>query len=361
MNVGDHFPAIAAMYAKSLIAGNNLTGIIMRAESLKGYLQAVNELFEAKQCPPPVNFANPKIKGSAAQFYHQVQTWEEEPNRRTHMTPEFLHELISQADATQDKDSFVPVMVDWTIMARYAGFRMCEVGQRTQTRIEYHIVPVTGRRIMKAFRRGDFQFFDAHGFRITDVLNNASLIRQLKILWRVQKNRRNGQWITWWIDTVNPRLCMVAAAIRIYLRSLYHDPKGEHPLGFYTEKGRVKYITGRKFNLYLKDVAQKIYPDITPKELSQFSAHMWRVTACVLLQQAGKDSDYIKKRLRWAGESYKIYLRDTSVLARQHLAAVSPQVGHFTDAYRLEPLALPANPLENQEPVDVNAGQYEAF
>ena len=137
---------------------------------------------------------------------------------------------------------------------------------------------------MKAFRRGDFVFFDQYGFKITDVINNASSICKLKINWRVQKNRRNGQWITWWIDKVNIRLCMVAAAIGIHLRSLYHDPQGEYPLGFYTEKGKVKYITGRKFNLYLKSVALKIYPDVTPKELSQFSSHMWRVTACVLLQ-----------------------------------------------------------------------------
>ena len=188
VNVGDHFPAIAAMYTKSLIAGNNLTGIIMQAESLKGCLQAVNNLFEAKKCPPPVDFTNYKLC-SAAMFYHRVQTWEEEPNRRTHMNPEFLHKLISQVEVTKGKDFFVPVMADWTIMVRYSGFRMCEVGQRSQTRIEYHIIPVTGQQIMKAFRRGDFVFFDQHGFKITDVLNNASLIWKLKTLWRVQKNR----------------------------------------------------------------------------------------------------------------------------------------------------------------------------
>ena len=348
------------MYTKSLIAGNNIKGITLRAETLKGYLEAVNDLFEEKCCDAPVDFSD--TKGcSAAKFYRQIRTWEGEPNRRTHMTPEFLHELITQADNTPDKDSFVPVVADWSIAARYAGFRMCEVGQRTQTRKEFHLVPVTNRRILMALHRVDFVFLDKHGFRVTDPANNIDSIHSVRITWRVQKNRRNGQKITWTIDLVNPRLCIVKATIRIYLRSQRYDETGAHPLGFYMESGKVKYLTGRRVNAYFKQVAQKVYPDITKTKLSQYSSHMWRVTACVLLQQAGKNEDYIKKRLRWAGESYKIYLRDTAVLARQHLAAVLPQVGHFEDAYRLDPSALPDAALEEEHPVDSNSGQYESF
>ena len=69
------------------------------------------------------------------------------------MTSEFLRVLFIQADKTVDKDSFVPVVMNWIIMARYAAFRMCEVGQAKQTEIGYYIVPVTNKRIMKAFAR----------------------------------------------------------------------------------------------------------------------------------------------------------------------------------------------------------------
>lgn len=88
---------------------------------------------------------------------------------------------------------------------------------------------------------------------------------------------------------------------------------------------------------------------------------MWCVTAAVLLQQAGKDADYIKMCLRWAGESYSIYLRNAAILARQHLAAVSAQDAHFVDAYQLDPSALPEQALAQMAPNDNNSGDYQSF
>ena len=251
------------MYTKSLIDGNNIFGIEMRAATIRGYLDAVNDLFRAKDCTLPIDFDQLKTNPSAI-FYDQIKTWEEEPNRRTHMTPEFLHELLTRANAEQDQDSFIPVVRDWTAMARYAAFRMCEVGQKNQKDIGYHTVPVTNRRIMKAFARGDFQFFDKIGQRITDVQNNAHRIHTIRITWRVQKNRRNGQQITWEVDLANPAICIVKAAIRIYLRSIRFDPEGNRPLGFYVEKGKIKYLTGRKVSAFFKVIAVHVYPDITP-------------------------------------------------------------------------------------------------
>ena len=37
----------------------------------------------------------------------------------------------------------------------------------------------------------------------------------------------------------------------------------------------------------------------------------------------GKDGPYIQVRLRWEGDSYKLYLRNTETLMWQHLDAVS--------------------------------------
>ena len=144
-------------------------------------------------------------------------------------------------------------------------------------------------------------------------------------------------------------------------RLLRLDPGGNRPLGFYVNKRKVRYLTGRKINVLLKIIAQEVYTDLTPSELSTFSVHMWRVTACVLLQQAGKNEDYIKMRLQWVGESYKIYLQNTSILARQHLSAVPTQTGLFTDAYSLGPSALPDTPLKEEALVDTASGSYAAF
>jgi hypothetical protein len=47
-----------------------------------------------------------------------------------------------------------------------------------------------------------------------------------------------------------------------------------------------------------------------------------RVWACVLLDKAGKLLDYIKKRLRWLGDSFRMYLRDTAIIQHQHVDAL---------------------------------------
>ena len=63
-------------------------------------------------------------------------------------------------------------------------------------------------------------------------------------------------------------------------------------------------------------------PDTTPDKLKWYSTHSLRVRACVLLDEAGKLPDYIKKSLRWLGDSFRIYLRDTAMIQNQHVDAL---------------------------------------
>jgi hypothetical protein len=44
--------------------------------------------------------------------------------------------------------------------------------------------------------------------------------------------------------------------------------------------------------------------------------------ACVLLDEAQKSLDYIKKRLRWLGDSFRMYLRDIAIIQHQHVDAL---------------------------------------
>jgi hypothetical protein len=56
--------------------------------------------------------------------------------------------------------------------------------------------------------------------------------------------------------------------------------------------------------------------------LKKYSAHSFCVWACVLLDEVGKSPEYIKKRLCWLGDSFRIYLRDTTIIHSQHLDAL---------------------------------------
>jgi hypothetical protein len=89
-----------------------------------------------------------------------------------------------------------------------------------------------------------------------------------------------------------------------------------------TKKGKVIYLTGTKIAELLQKVVKKVRPDTTWDKLKQYSTHSLRVWACVLLNEAGKLPDYIRKRLRWLGDSFRMYLRDTAIIQHQHVDAL---------------------------------------
>jgi hypothetical protein len=68
------------------------------------------------------------------------------------------------------------------------------------------------------------------------------------------------------------------------------------PVAVYkTKKGKIIYLTGNKIAELLQKAIKKVRPDTTLDELKQYSAHSWRVWACVLLDKAGKSPDYINR------------------------------------------------------------------
>ena len=91
---------------------------------------------------------------------------------------------------------------------------------------------------------------------------------------------------------------------------------------YQTRKGECLYLTGGKIAELLRGAVKRIRPDISPENIKRYSAHSIRVWACVLLDEAGKSPDYIKKRLRWLGDSFRMYLHDTAVIQHQHVDAL---------------------------------------
>ncbi len=50
-----------------------------------------------------------------------------------------------------------------------------------------------------------------------------------------------------------------------------------------------------------------------------FLSHSGRVWAVVLLNEVGMNPDFFKSQLRWLGDSYRLYLRDTTDLELKHM------------------------------------------
>ena len=116
------------------------------------------------------------------------------------------------------------------------------------------------------------------------------------------------------------------------------------PVGVYKSKrGKILYLTGNKIAELLRAAVREIRPDTSKEELKRYSAHSLRVWACVLLDEAGKSPEYIKKRLRWLGDSFRMYLQDTLVIQHQHvdvLQAASQEVLELISALPEDVIAL---------------------
>ena len=58
------------------------------------------------------------------------------------------------------------------------------------------------------------------------------------------------------------------------------------------------------------------------------SCHSIRAWARVWLDEEGMSPNCIEKRLRWLGESYRVYLRDTNKINELHNSALKESVKH---------------------------------
>ena len=100
-----------------------------------------------------------------------------------------------------------------TCIGRFIGPRAGKYSQTSPNKVDYHTYP-SGTTVIKAFTANDFVFYNKNG-KIINNLNEDSLDIAIKvrITWRIQKNRRNGERKTLSAKPTCPKLCPVRAAI----------------------------------------------------------------------------------------------------------------------------------------------------
>ena len=124
-------------------------------------------------------------------------------------------------------------------------------------------------------------------------------------------------------DHAHPDVCSVINLAKMAWRKARLRHSMEISLTIFKNKnGEVKYVTHHKVTEIIRKAAKKVYYDVPKDTLLKYSCHFIRVWACVCLDEAGKSPDFIKKRLRWMGESYRVYLRDTNKINEQHKDAL---------------------------------------
>jgi len=122
---------------------------------------------------------------------------------------------------------------------------------------------------------------------------------------------------------------------------------------FVNRFGIKKYLTGGKIDEVLRSSAKRVHSDWSSEEFSRISSHSGRVWALVLLDEAGMSPAFMTSRLRWMGDSYKLYLRDTSILQHKHINALKKESDEL-----MKLLGTNINVLPNVVPVDNDMGDY---
>ena len=351
--------AIYLMFAKNGVNYNNKSGL--RSATLAGYGDAVNALFLLCGFPQPVVISDPN--NASGLIIKNLKQEEDIASQRSPLDSAIFAEIQRVSSKSKSEDSEDSLMMDLSCINRVTGSRMSEYSQTKGKTIDYHTFP-SGAMVIKAFTADDFVFFDKRGHKVklphqpsaAQISALEKRIAKVAITWRFQKNRQNNEKRTFSAETpANGVICPVSAAMRMVFRARRLGQPDNLPVAVYKQKNSFAYITGSRVTALLRKAVRLVYPDKSKEELNKFSAHSFRVWACVLLDEAGKSPDFIKKRLRWLGDSYRIYLRDTCAIQDQHreaLASASLELMRIIQATPEDVIEL------STHPPDDSTGEY---
>ena len=325
-----------------------------RSATVRGYIDSINTLFELRNFPIPGDFRD--NENICVKYHNTLEKEEIVAKQRSPITKEMFAELVSKGKMA-NAHSAVAVLYDWFCIIRICGFRCAEYAQTKQTSIDTHQYP-SGNKVVKAFTAQDWKFYDKQN-SVIDCQNwsqTCAIPYKLKLTFRIQKNRQNGQSITIVADEAHPDICPVRAAYRIFIRAKILGQLDTEPLGvFINHQGVKRYLTSSKIADMLRDIAKTTHPDLTADEISRFSSHSGRVWALVLLDEAGMSPSFMKARLRWLGDSYRLYLRDTSIIQEKHMLALNKSSEDITKIVGENCMTLPT-----LVPIDDEMGNYDA-
>ena len=319
-----------AMYASHLAMGNTLLSQSIKSNTIRLYLKAASMLSEPRRLMNPLVSLSGSKSSWIEAIIQEQRRWELMPNRQEPVTVAMVLHVCKRATNEHD-DSFISAFKDWLIIGMYTGNRKSEWAQ------EHHIghkgkfatwdEKLGGDGSSKAFTQKDFVLLGKNG-RHLYTSDSAKVVSRdvefLEIRYRFQKNKDNGQKLKY-SRSSNLNLCPVRAGLRIRRRAQRLSIPSDTPIAVCrSSKGsKMSYITDKQIDTILQSVAKSLYNLTNLEDIRRFSSHSIRVGACVLLHSSGKDGEFIKLQLRWKSDTFRLYLRNTTLLAGQHCSAVA--------------------------------------
>jgi len=312
------YTLIVACFIEQLMHDHN-----SQSTTVCGYIRSVNILFQLRNCTIPADLSDKE--NICSKIIKAREQEEDIARQRSPITNKIFAYLLNRNRDNALQDSFEATVTDFMIIIRLLGLRVSEYAQTTQNKIDVHKYP-SGKRVIKAFTPLDIIIHDKNNAMIngTNSTKQLTTLKKVKVTFRIQKNRENGQSITLKADKKHPKNCPVRSVHRIIQRAKRLGQDDDQPLGvFINHYGIKKYLTESKIAKLLQTVAWTVHPNMTREEISRFSSHPGRVWAVVLLDEAGMSPEFIKCRLRNLSDAYRLYLCDTSVIQSKHIDALN--------------------------------------
>jgi hypothetical protein len=204
---------IIACSVKRLMLDHN-----SQSKTVRGYVESINSLFRLCNLPIPANLSDRMNMCAKIITAHEKE--ENIANQKNPITREMFAALLDSARRSKGKDSIEAGVADWFTLTRITGLQCAEYAQKTQSTVDKLEYP-SGRRVTKAFVPTDWKFYNKDGVTINlhPLSKDVHVFpTKLRVAYRIQKNRQNGQSITLVADNIHPDICPVRAAYRIFLR-----------------------------------------------------------------------------------------------------------------------------------------------
>lgn len=346
--------SLVVSYCKFCIEGKNIRHKdSIRAETVAGYMREVNELFKKRNLPLPVNFKDRKDKVNI--LISNLKAEEDIANQRSPFTPQMVAKFISRGKATGHL-TLEALCMDVIMSGGRQGYRASETTTTRRTKPDYFEYPGSKKRVIKAMCADWWTAYDGNNDTMDDFLQRKAAVEKMKIHWKFQKNRRNNEPVTHTRSETDPDFCIVERTLSMIERARKLGQPDHLPLCVYRDaKGQMKYLTSTDLTNYIREVARAVHPNMPKSEWMKFSCHSIRVWACVLLSESGRNGDYIKKRLRWLSDCYRIYLRDTDTMANKHNKCLE---GYALFVKNMMTIDLPEN-VDYMVEEDKEMGDYD--
>ncbi len=139
---------------------------VLCSARVRGYAEAVSNLFKLRIFSPPADLSDPK--NMIMILLNNMLQEEDIARQCAPLNNEIFAKLPRMTTASKCKDSIGDLLFDVVALGCYIGPRLSKYAQTTQDKVDHHTYP-SGKMVIKAFIANNFIFYDEKKFVVNDL------------------------------------------------------------------------------------------------------------------------------------------------------------------------------------------------